>query len=135
MQELVRSRYSAGRPSQALCLPIGASHLPGANANRPPYLCQASLSYRHLGEATGRVADAQLSPGHDGGIPDCETSTARVRIVKSHSRWPRGGRCSAVRAAVHGLRTRDEGYHFPPMEVVSTFLVVRGTQPVRPPDG
>jgi hypothetical protein len=37
----------------SFCLPISASHLPAANANRPPHLCQASLLYRHLAEATG----------------------------------------------------------------------------------
>src|SRR6266566_2096384 len=105
MQELVQSRYFAGRPSQALCLPIGASHLPVANANRPPYLCRASLLYRHLSEATDRVADAQVSLGRDDGIPDYGTSTARVRIVKSLSRWPRDGHCFVVKAAVRGLRT------------------------------
>jgi hypothetical protein len=137
MQGLVQSRYFAGRPSQALCLPIGASHLPVANANRPPYPCRASLLYRrHSAEATGRVADARLSLGHDDGIPDCETSIARVRIVESRfrSRWSRDVRCFVVKAAVRGLRTRVEGYHFPPMQEVSTFLVVRGTQPARPPD-
>jgi len=135
MQELVQSRYFVGRPFQALFLPISASHLLVANANRPLYLCRASLLYRHSAEATGRVADARVSPGHDDGILDCETSTARVKIVKSPSRWPRDGRCFVVKAAVRGLRTWDEGYCFPPMEAVSAFLVVRGTQPARPPDG
>ena len=135
MQELVQSRYFAGRPSRALCLPIGASHVPAANANRPPHLCRASLLYPHLAEATRQVAAARVSPGHDDGIPYCETSTARVRIVKSHSRWPRDGRCFAVKATVRGLRTWDAGYHFPQMEVVSMFLIGHGTQPAQPPDG
>ena len=88
MQELVQSRYFAGRPSQALCLPICVSHLPVVNANCSLYLCRVSLLYHHLAEATGRVADARVSPGHDDGIPDCETLIARVRIGKSLSRWP-----------------------------------------------
>jgi hypothetical protein len=135
MQEQERSRYFAGRQSQALCHPIAVSRLPVANANCPPHLSRWNLLYRHLAEATGRAADARVSPDHDDGIPGCETSTARVRIVKSLSRWARDGRSFAVEAVVQSLRMWVEGYHFPPMEVVSTFLVVRGTQPARPPDG
>ena len=32
-------------------------------------------------EATGQVADARVSLGHDDGISDCETLTARVRSL------------------------------------------------------
>src|SRR6266478_3893369 len=137
MQELVQSRYSAGRPSQAPFLPTGKSHLPGANANRPLHLSRGTLLYYHfhLAEVMGRVVDARVSPDHDDGKPDCEISTACVRLVVSLSHRPRDGRCLAMKAAVSGLRMRDGDYHFPPTEVVSTFLVVRGTQPVRPLDG
>jgi hypothetical protein len=73
-----------------------------------------------------------LVPGHNDGIPDCETSTARVRTVKSLSRWPRDSRCFAVKAAVCGLRTWDEGNGGLSLSAdgggtVPAFLVVRGT--------
>ena len=93
-------------------------------------ICVEWVWYCHLAEATGQVADAQVSLHHDNGILDCKTSITCVRIVEPLFCLPQDSHCFIVKVAVD-VWTAWEHVIRVITEVVSVFFVVCKTQPPR----